>query len=821
MKYVFYKLVLILFSILLLQCQKERDAYYEEPDWMGKSIHETLKDKGNFDLYLELADRTDYSISLKGNGFWTVFAPVDDAMQQWLSQKGYGSVKDVPKKEADKIVAYSLLFNQYRIDQLSHILNVTWDSLQSVKKRTAYYETIHKELYKGDSIWVISPTERIPLPPVLNDNNYKYIPFYMDAQFRKQSLDASDYKLFYPNSNYTGKNVQQATILEENIFASNGVIHSVDKINEPLPNFEDILKEPQYSKYMNLIQLKDARNEPEFYSYAHYQSITEYYQKMFPSLNIDRVYVKMYNNLALSINNERYINIRSSTTTDHEKGGYTMFVPNNDGVQKFFDEKLSDYYTSLDEVPVHIWQSFINAQMCDELVYPGMFHRKENVNRDFLNGEGLYGPRFNDVKGLYMDIRPASNGFFYGGNAYISNREFESVLTEVTLNTKYDYMEKAFSLYFSTSLASELTNSKINGFEEKDFSLLLIPDELLKSEAETPGQGFNWGWSGGGSSSNEEREQFYHGWDNDAIAWARDRMQRMVRSHIFCRSKSSTLNGANNFRYGDQVAYQGYGYVLNEYGDMVRYRNGELQMIGNYEKGVLSGYPTGEWVKVDKKKDFLNGTVYTTDKLLQYSVCSGVNACQPQTVQWYLDHAVTLNSDISESVRYLKCLININRIPIADNVPYTFLLPNNAAISDAKAKGLLPALNPDGTFWVVDDAGKNTDIEDIQRINPSAIFFNYHVIQGLVFLDDNQEKIIMSNGDERTEYKAPTLHRLMLSGTYLRVLKRNNRLVFTDDARFAADRREASVRTGYTRSNLFAPRGVIHEINQYFIPPTE
>lgn len=806
---VLFKFFLILFMILLqMQCQKDRDAYYAEPDWIGKSIYETLKEQGRFGLYLQLADKTEYAVSLKGNGFWTVFAPNDVAVQQWMNEKGYGSAENVPVDEAAKIVAYSLLFNQYRFDQLSHVLNNGWDSLTSVKKRTAYYETIHKEEYKGDSIWVVSPTmstsSSLNIPT--NDNNYKYVPFFLDAQFKKQSLSATDYTTFFEKSTYTGRNIQGASVLQEDIFASNGVIHEIDKVNEPLPKFEDILKEPAYSRYWSLIQMKDDADEPYFFSYLHVQSVTEYYQKMFPSRNIDRVYVKAYAGLlALPLDVERYTSLRTVSGDHPEKGGYTMFAPNNDGVQRFFDEKLTDYYASIDDVPAEVWRYFINAQMCDGLVYPGQYHRLENYWRDYINGAGLYGPRWDNVKDIYYkDRRPASNGFFYGGLGYITNNRFESVITEVQLNKTYALMWKAFEYFFSSSLITELTKSQVNGYPDENYTLLLIPDELLLHEAEDASAGFSWAWAG--DNTNDMRYQFYHPW---GVAFANERMQRLVRSHIFKRNRATTIN----FSSGDND-YGGYGHALNEYGDMVRYQNSQLQMLGNYDN-------SNEWVRIVKKKDFANGTVYTlaNNRILQYGRCGKHDGeanprCFGRTMSDYLSDAARLNPNLTKSVAYMNLLVSRGNIEFPkENTSYnTVLLPNNAAIDAAIAAGHLPA----------------TDISTIADGDIPAFltliepFFKHHVIQGQVFIEDGIENsLLMSTGEIKREHRALTRYQLGLSGTFLTVKKTGKRLTFSSNSKIVDERRDAVVVPGYNRSNLFAPKSVIHEINNFLLPPTE
>jgi hypothetical protein len=217
------KLLLIAAAVVLLQCQRDRDKYYDKPSWAGDPIYEVLEAAGGFSLYLQMVDRSTHVDNFRGNGYWTVFAPNDEAVKAYLSQKGYASVAEIPTEEVEKIVAYSMLFTRYEFNRLSDILKGGWDTLKSIKKKTPYYETLYKEYYKGDSVWVTNPTMLNGINT--SDNNYKYLPLYLSRSFGKEP---SDYETFYPRG-YTGRNVQGASVSDVpnryDMNAANGIVH--------------------------------------------------------------------------------------------------------------------------------------------------------------------------------------------------------------------------------------------------------------------------------------------------------------------------------------------------------------------------------------------------------------------------------------------------------------------------------------------------------------------------------------------------------------------------------------------------------------------
>jgi uncharacterized surface protein with fasciclin (FAS1) repeats len=781
--------ILPLLLLSVAQCQRERDEYYAEPEWGRKPIYEVLQGEGRFGLYLQCVDKTLYANSLKGNGLWTVFAPNDEAFRAYMSSKGYGSVEDIPRSEAEKIVAYSMLYNRYELNHLTDILSNGWDTLSSVKKRTPYYETIHREYdaFRGDSIWVVNPltssNDNISVLFSPKDHTYKYLPFYMDRYFgaRQTPLTAADYNTFYPNATYTGRNVQGASVATADMLASNGVAHEIDGVNEPLPNLEDIIfGDARYSKFRALLELKNPIKEPLFYSYATTFGMTQYFQSMYPDRNISSVFVKWYT-LDVPFNCERFYNPQDDVSPESE--GYTAFIPNNEAIDKFVEDKLKDYgYSSLSELSVSLVQTFINAHLVTNMIWPGEYKGAKNASEAYINGEG---PAGSGYEGVCTDIRPASNGFFYGSNAYVQSPSFETVLTEVLLQPKtYTLLYEAFQKYFASTLRQELLYCTLNGHDEERYIVLLPSDAQLAAE------GFKY-----------ETDAF--ALDGFSAAVADTRMKRLVSSHVFKRIVATDFSFDQSPLGAD---YGGYGYALNDYGDMLRYKNNQLQMVGNYDKD--------EWVTVTPGKKFLNGQVYTVDKLLQYTSTADFTDGEMTD---YLAKAKATNPNISKAVEYMELFADNEKqkYALSKESMWTLLLPTNAAIDSAVAHGHIHTVSNIKTLISDPDAAKVLIGEG--RLAAAINFFRYHIIPGALYLDDGYDKVTLSSGKVYDFAVTTTNLKVeLINNTFLKVEKdkaANNKLRFSTE-KSAAFRSVAVVR-GENRSNLFGPKAVIHEVDGY------
>lgn len=788
--------LLSLIMLIAVSCT-DKDEYYERPGWLEPPIYQVLEKEGRFSQYLKCVDRTLYATSLKGSGLYTVFAPNDQAFAAYLASKGVNSVSELSDSVVNRIVSYSILYNQYPYERLTDVLSGGWDTLSSIKKKTTYYETIHRDTYKGKSIWVYDLSNfRV------GDNNYKYMPMYLRPVFersRSAAQAAQDYNIFYPTT-YTGENIQNARLVKKDMYSENGVVHEIDMVLEPLPNIENLLNDPDYSLFKAMINKAGTTGEPYFITYQYNKELTKYIQEAYPDKNIDEVYIKYYSGLAVNINGERY----GTNDKQAEQGGYTLFAPNNAAVMKFYNERLKDYFPDgVETLPKDVLGYFINAQMIDELVWPGDFKGSMNSQGEFFNGKGNRGDAFDINK--YSKVAPASNGFFYGSKDYIKSRYFETVFTEILLNPAYSLLNRAFIEYFESTLKEELLKCELNGYTQENYTVLLPSDELLAAD------GFSWQWLGGSNKYGFAHSQSGSSLGNFDVT---TRMQRLVRSHIFKRLKNNDVNCALTDFVVDPAfatAYGGHGYAVNEYGDMIRYKDGKVQMLGNFDEN--------DWVTVTPYKTFSNGQVLKIDKMLQYSrrntAPTEVEKYKSQDLITYILKmtAATQNPNVAVFKNYLiQCLKGDESNELAGisaDMTLTLLMPTNAAMNRAVSEGYLPAYTAVSTG-------------DVPARLKATKFILHHIVKGKVFVDDGLN-YIMPNREVITEETWPTLLKDVVDDTYLSISKdAEGKLVVSTKSistgkLFSKIHKTATVTRGIKRSNYFGAKSVMHEINDFMV----
>lgn len=791
-----YLKIAILLSIVMfsfVRCSNEKDTYFDRPGWLEPPIYQVLEKQGKFTNYLKCVDKTLYAGTLKASGLYTVFAPNDEAFKKYLSAKGFASVTDIPDTLVNQIVSYSIVYNNYSFDRLTDVLSAGWDTLTSIKKKTAYYETIHQENYQNKSIWVWNiPYNSSAFTP--GDQNYKYIPFYLSRSFernRTAAQAAEDYGYFY-STPYTGSNVQSATIVSKDLLAENGVAHEVDQVLEPLPTFEKLLEDPNYSEFKKVINLKGSTGEPYFIVYKYDKTLTDMWSKAMPTKNISEVYAKYYTTF-INLNSERY----GGTEKEAQQGGYTLFAPSNTAVTKFYTDKLEGYYKGgIDKAPKEILTYFLNAQMSSDMVWANDFKSSMNVWGEFLNAKGATGDAFN--KANYTKIAPASNGLFYGSDNYIKSRYFETVFTEILLNPAYSMLNNAFTEY--SSLKDDLLKCELNGYIQENYTILLPTDAQLAAE------GFSWVWL-----ASSGKYGFAH---TQATVGAFDvaaRANRLVRSHIFKRIKNNEVNCAiTDFTTDPSFAsaYGGYSYAVNDYGDMIRYKDGKLQMVGNYDEN--------DWVTATPVKTFMNGQVFTIDKMLQYSkrntLPTAPSSFKSQDLLVYIKSMAVTNPNVSKFVSYLTASMNTggnDLLGLSNDMILTFFMPTNTEIDKAVANGDLPALT------LV--TGGNVIAK-----NQARAFVMYHIVRDKQFVDDGL-KYIMPNQEKITEMTYSTILKDVVENTFLAVSKDEtgalnvSTKVLSTGTKLSMSVKTAKVVRGLTRSNFFGGRAVLHEIDSYFV----
>jgi len=819
------KILLAFVCVLSFTNCNDADEYYDRPDWLEPPIYEVLQQEGRFGLYLQCVDRTEYAGVLKGAGLSTVFAPNDEAFQTWLQAKGYSSVAAIPDDEVRDLVAYSIVYSKWTVEHLAdYISSVNNENLYvtgAFKRKTNCYALPYQDP-EYDNNWVFDQTQNSGISwsstnyqYLLRANNYKYLPVFTTKYFNSfpEALTSEDYNAFFPNSTYTGTNIQSGNLIKGDISAENGLIHEVSTVNEPLKNIDDYLHEQQYSEIKSLFDFRDTNGNYFFKTYTEQNSyITEIFQKMKPNDGINKVYVKGYDlsTLAFSPILEN-IYYEATSSYDSEKTGNSLFVPKNEALQKFINEKLLKYYSSLEQLPIDVIATLLNTHMVNGLVWPSQYKSSLNSQGEYVNGAGSTGPDFNNAGILEKHF--ASNGFLFLTEDVIKSRFFETVYSEIYLNPAHNLLNIAYVNYYNTSLREELMRSVLNGYSSERYTMLNFTDEMITGDA------FAY-------------DQITNTFDNTEMASNDDtRLRRLMRLHIFPGLVNSDINSeVRNFTETPITNYNGWGFLVAYSGDMVRYKNNQLQAVGNIEDGT--------YVNVTKMDEtFNNGLVFNVDRLLQYSPRETASADTrfAETTLWqYLAKAKQENPNVSMFVDYVQtCLKNPDTDDLdgikAENY-YTVLMVNNTAMNQAISRGFLQPL-------------ANITADNPEYLKQATQFVNAHFLQGTIIPDDGLTYIYPVNPMSPDRTILPSILKitdedleLTNESIKIEITKATNGminfmpqnvtlgtkiLVSTGFGTTSTMRVQRGLVTGSSlqnnfRSNRIAPKAVLHEVNNFF-----
>jgi uncharacterized surface protein with fasciclin (FAS1) repeats len=619
-----------LMLLFLTGCvKKEFKEFYARPDNLAQPIYQQLTARKNFTNLLACIDKAGYKDILSKAGYWTFFAPNDAAFQKYFTENSISGIAGIDSATAKKIVTYSLVFNAFRKDQLSNYQSTTGViPNQAFKRKTTYYDFVQTEI--GQTRKIVS-SNRNGLY-VANDNNNKSIPYFTDNFLTAKGLSVSDYNSFYPNTTYSGFNVADASVVNADIVAENGLIHETDKVILPLPSIEQyIASKPEYDEFRNLLN--------KMATYVVNADLTHRYQVLTGSA--DSVFVKMYRNtLGFSPNNENYL----TGGTDSQIGGYSFIAPTNQEVINYTQSLLANFGT-FEAAPPEVLNDFINAHMWTSLVWPNKFAVSVNFQGEI--------PTMATAN--IIDTKLLSNGIFYGTNKVQEANVFRTIYSKPYLDPRYILMTRG--------LNAELKYSIINS--QVKYTMFMMPDISIRAAY------YDWSF---------ERNSWSYSVPLLTVDYstnARDRFYRILQTSV----TQPTINLTD---------LSGQGIVEMYNGEYIKYDNYKIYASGNIDAGnyllvdssktLINGtvYYTHE--EVPPTKLSTGGLLTFTEK----GIGAHINA---------LALADAANFGYFNSYLINSAIWNAATFSIVGTTAgsfYTIFIPTNAAISTAVIQGLLP-----------------------------------------------------------------------------------------------------------------------------------
>ncbi|MFD2162108.1 fasciclin domain-containing protein [Paradesertivirga mongoliensis] len=626
------------FVLLFSACQKKDwDEYYGRPADLAPPIYQQLQAKGNFNTLLAVIEKAGYKDILGTAGSWTLFAPTDAAFQKYFQEQGISGPEVLTKDQARKLALYGLVFNPYRKSQLTALqtggaplpeyANIAY------RRQTAYYDFVYDE--NGKKVMAAGqPHGTASIPFVYNpkiDNN-KYIPYFITSFMDYNGLTPGDYNKLYPGVPFSGFNVADATVLEADIPAENGIIHVVDKVLTPLPNVEQYLaSKPEYSEFKALLdKLAFYTESPE---------LTRRYNVLTGSS--EPVFLKTYPGMAFAPNNENFL----SPGITGQYQSFSVAIPTNQQLKAYTDDLL-EYYKTFEAAPPSVLENFINSHLWVGTVWPESIVDQPNFQ--------FQAATFNASN--VIENKVLSNANFYGINAVQQADIFRSLYRHAYLNPDYLLMTRAID---GTDARTSL------------MSVNLKQTVILANDAAFKASGYDWypdqpAWGYTAPNTTTPNLQ----------AIATTRVNRMVQMHVLL-----TPNGEF-----DNVA-TGEGIAETIHGEYVKYKDGKIFAAGNVADG--------SFVTVTAKKNSVNGTAYQAAGALKIAEDDFTLGRSIELLGTHSDPNIKNKfSHFWDYLRNTPTSVWDNSIKkiagVDDGVFHTALIPTNAAIEDAVRAGILP-----------------------------------------------------------------------------------------------------------------------------------
>ncbi|BAV04514.1 hypothetical protein FLA_0506 [Filimonas lacunae] len=612
----------------MVNCRKKTwDDFYERPDSLESPIYQVLQSKGNFNHMLSCIDKAGYKSTLSSAGYWTLFAPTDEAFQTYFTTSGISGVDKMDSATARQIVRYCLIYNSFNQSNLDDYQAPTgWQADIAFRRRTAYYDLFDTVNVAGNRMVTIAANRNGYY--LSSDNNNKYITYFTTPYFTYAGLTAKDYNYFYPNTTFTGLNVMDATITGADIAAENGTIHIVDKVLITQPSIDKYLAaKTEYSVFRNLM-------ERFLVNYTVNADATDRYNVLYGSA--DKVYAKLFSgSLAFSPNNENYLKQQDN---DGQANCWTLFAPKNEPLVDYLKSVILEHYNNdtanLRLLPTQIITDFVNAHMFQTPVWPTKFSGASS----FLNEDARF-----DASADIIDKKILSNGFFYGTSKVQNSDLFSTVYARPYLDPKYTLMTRLLN----EELKSLITNRNMR------YTVFMMSDKVLNE------LGFDY--------STQTSSWVCNNLASLGYSDPKGALLRILNMSIVPKAREELTSVA-----GSGIA-EGYG------GEMIRYNNGQVFAAGNID--------SSRFVNVVGSKVMTNGTVFYTDGLLYFSTKPvgkriadlATDASSP----YYNFYQYLQNSTLFTPATYAISGVALGFIG-------SFLIPDNAAIVAAVNAGLLP-----------------------------------------------------------------------------------------------------------------------------------
>jgi uncharacterized surface protein with fasciclin (FAS1) repeats len=480
-------LIILAIGISLLGSSCTDDYYYDnkEPEWLGASIYDYLKNDGHFTYYVKLIDDLKYNDVLSLTGSKTLFVATDSSFVEFLKNNKWGvtSYDQLTLAQKKLLLNFSMINNAYILETLSNYYDGNFNEGTAMRRETALSALDSIPFEMGDklpasSYWNNYRTKGLYL---LKDNTPKPTVYFTQSFIDKYSFTDEDFMTLTGSSGRSRNDVHifNDKVIVRDITCKNGYIQVLQSVLVPPENMAQYIEDNSNTKIFS--KLLDRFCAP-FYDPA----FTITYKSTHPEFT-DSIFTKHY---FASIGGSMTLPSKSPApnllpfdpgwntykTTALQADMAAMFVPSDEAMNNYFNsgvgEILKSRFHSWDSIPDAIILPFLKRHMRSSLIesVPSRFSK-------MVDAENYRLPvTKSDIEKTYTGV----NGQVYVTNTVYPPVDYISVYSPVLLSANSKIMNWAINISETSVDGTKFAFYKLylNSLVSK-YSLFIPTDEFF------------------------------------------------------------------------------------------------------------------------------------------------------------------------------------------------------------------------------------------------------------------------------------------------------------------------------------------------------
>ena len=416
-------------------CREEFNDHYEAASLAGLNVVQVLGEYEDLSLFAQLVEKAGLSVTLGESGIYTVVAPRNEQVQQWLDETGY-TVDNVPDNVLIPWLNYHFVPGRYYVydleQQYEALLDVDFD-LYPHNNLTYYSGSYLLRQSRGDRHYDSKPIRFF---------TSSYLDLYHDDYVEMRGVEPGDFMV-------EGAAV---SLTDRDIAASNGVVHILDSYLPVAPRCDEAIFAQSdcsivqgWMEMFRRTEVKGADSDA-------------------PNSEIDTTSVTVF-----SFNSE---GTGYDCNIADEDFNPTILIPTDAAVQDYLGQYMTadQFGTDYDSIPRKLL-----AQMLQSLVIGGYSTLGPTLlspNYTPLSYNGTVLSLRNDLPSMISESVLSSNATVYKLNEFPELPIF--TCAEAGLYIKQNHYSIVNDLIEATSFNVGLSSSS---YQSYDCTLLLPPDE--------------------------------------------------------------------------------------------------------------------------------------------------------------------------------------------------------------------------------------------------------------------------------------------------------------------------------------------------------